>query len=67
MRTPPRILVVDDNPLNLDILQTRLAVHGYEIVTATDGEAALAAGCDAYVAKPYSPRELLVTIRRYLP
>ena len=28
---------------------------------------ALAAGCDAYVAKPYSPRELLVTIRRYLP
>ena len=41
MRTPPRILIVDDNPMNLEILQTRLAVHGYEIVTAADGEEAL--------------------------
>ncbi len=42
MRMPPRILIADDNPANLDILQTRLAVHGYEILTATDGEEALA-------------------------
>ena len=28
--------------MNLDILQTRLAAHGYEILTATDGEEALA-------------------------
>ncbi|HEV8307800.1 MAG TPA: response regulator [Methylomirabilota bacterium] len=42
MRTPPRILVADDNPMNLDILQTRLAAHGYEVITAADGEAALA-------------------------
>ncbi len=42
MRTPPRILIADDNAMNLDILQTRLAVHGYDILTATDGEAALA-------------------------
>ncbi len=42
MRTPPRILVVDDEPINLDILRTRLSVHGYEILTATDGEEALA-------------------------
>lgn len=41
MRTPPRILIVDDNPENLDIFRTRLAVHGYEILTATDGEEAL--------------------------
>ena len=41
MRTPPRILLVDDNPENLDILQTRLARHGYEILTARDGEEAL--------------------------
>jgi adenylate cyclase len=41
MRTPPRILIADDNPENLDIFQTRLAVHGYEILTATDGEEAL--------------------------
>ncbi len=43
MRMPPRILIVDDNPVNLDIFQTRLAVHGYELRTATDGEEALAA------------------------
>ncbi|HEV8718040.1 MAG TPA: response regulator [Candidatus Binatia bacterium] len=42
MRTPPRIFIVDDEPMNLDILQTRLAVHGYEILTATNGEEALA-------------------------
>ena len=42
MRTPPQILIVDDNPENLDILQTRLARHGYEILTARDGEEALA-------------------------
>ncbi len=41
MRTPPRILIADDSPSNRDILQTRLAVHGYEILTATDGEEAL--------------------------
>ena len=42
MRTPPRILIVDDDPMNLDILQTCLAFHGYAILTATDGEEALA-------------------------
>jgi adenylate cyclase len=41
VRTPPRILIVDDEPMNLDILQTRLAVHGYETLTATNGEEAL--------------------------
>jgi adenylate cyclase len=43
VRTPPRILVVDDVPANVHILQSRLAANGYDIVTATDGEAALAA------------------------
>ena len=42
VRTPPQILIADDNPENLDIFQTRLAVQGYEILTATDGEQALA-------------------------
>ena len=28
---------------------------------------ARAAGCDAYVTKPYSPRQLLAKIREYLP
>ena len=42
MRAPPRILITDDQPMNVDILQSRLAVHGYEILTATDGEEAVA-------------------------
>ena len=41
MRTPARILIVDDSPMNVDILQTRLVAHGYEILTAGDGEEAL--------------------------
>jgi adenylate cyclase len=43
MREPPRVLVVDDNPANLEILETRLARQGYEVVTAKDGDEALAA------------------------
>ena len=42
MRTPPRILVVDDNPTNLEVLRIRLSAQGYEVVTAVDGEDALA-------------------------
>jgi class 3 adenylate cyclase len=47
VRTPPRILVADDNPMNVDILKTRLESHGYEVVTAADGEEALARARDA--------------------
>ena len=47
VRTPPRILIVDDTPANVHILQARLAANGYDIVTATDGEEALAAVRDA--------------------
>lgn len=42
MRTPPRILIVDDNPTNLEILRVRLTAQGYEIVMAADGLEALA-------------------------
>ena len=42
MRTPPLILIVDDNAANLEILQARLAAHNYGIITATDGESGLA-------------------------
>jgi two-component system cell cycle response regulator len=37
-----RILVVDDVPDNVDILDARLSSRGYEVVTATNGEEALA-------------------------
>ena len=32
-----------------------------------DDNKAMAAGADAYVAKPFSPRQLLATIRKFLP
>ena len=118
-----RILVVEDQEDNRQILRDLLASAGYEMIEAGDGEQALvevvrqrpdlilmdiqlplldgyeatrrikadpalksipiivvtsyalsgdeekarAAGCDAYVAKPYSPRALLAKIREYVP
>ncbi|HEX9466253.1 MAG TPA: response regulator [Alphaproteobacteria bacterium] len=32
-----------------------------------DEEKARAAGCDDYVTKPYSPRQLLAKVRQYVP
>jgi|SRR6516164_1745222 two-component system cell cycle response regulator DivK len=118
-----RILVVEDQPDNRQIIRDMLAGTDYEITEAEDGEQALAAvakarpdlilmgiqlpimygyeatrrikadpelksipviavtsyalsgeddkahaaGCDGYVTKPYSPRQLLEKIRHYLP
>src|ERR1700675_4786340 len=118
-----RVLVVEDQEDNRQILRDLLASVGYEMTEANDGEAgvaaakaqrpdlilmdiqlplldgyeatrrikadpelrtipiivvtsyalsgdeskARAAGCDAYVAKPYSPRQLLAKIREFLP
>jgi adenylate cyclase len=42
VRTPARILVVDDVAENRDIVRVRLESQGYEVVTAVDGEDALA-------------------------
>ena len=42
MRTPPQILAVDDVPNNLEIVRIRLEAEGYEVITAADGEEALA-------------------------
>jgi two-component system, cell cycle response regulator len=38
---PGRILVVDDNQDNIEIIATRLRFRGYEILEASDGEQAL--------------------------
>ena len=43
MHKPPRILIVDDNETNRDILRTRLGRQGYELMEAADGEEAMAA------------------------
>ncbi len=42
-----------------------IAVTSYAL--SGDETKALAAGCNAYVTKPYSPRQLLARIREYLP
>jgi two-component system cell cycle response regulator DivK len=118
-----RILVVEDQEDNRQIIRDMLAATDYEVIEAESGEAALAvvaikrpdlilmdiqlpgmdgyeatrrikadpalrsipiiavtsyalsgeeqkaraAGCDEYVPKPYSPRQLLAKIRQYLP
>jgi two-component system cell cycle response regulator DivK len=118
-----RILVVEDQEDNRQILRDLLTSAGFEVIEAVDGEAGLAAtaahrpdlilmdiqlplldgyeatrrlkadetlhtipviavtahalnraedkaraaGCDAYVSKPISPRQLLAKVREYLP
>jgi two-component system, cell cycle response regulator DivK len=117
-----RILVVEDQPDNRQILRDLLTSADFEVIEAEDGEAGLvaaaahrpdlilmdiqlpgldgyeatrrlkadaalhaipviavtahslsgaedkarAAGCDAYISKPYSPRQLLAKVREYL-
>jgi two-component system, cell cycle response regulator DivK len=54
-------------------LKANTLLHAIPIIAVTsyalDGEAetARAAGCDAYIPKPYSPRQLLAKVREYFP
>ncbi|MDH3475286.1 MAG: response regulator [Rhodospirillales bacterium] len=56
MKSPAQILIADDNPANLDIFRTRLTSQGYDVLTAADGEAALAA------AREHHPDLILLDI-----
>jgi class 3 adenylate cyclase len=56
VRTPPRILIVDDNATNVKVLQTRLAAEGYEIITAADGEEGLSS------AREHTPDLILLDV-----
>jgi adenylate cyclase len=56
MNNPARILVVDDNETNRDILVTRLGKHGYVLLQAADGEEALA------TAKQHLPDLILLDV-----
>jgi two-component system, cell cycle response regulator DivK len=42
-----------------------IAVTSYAL--SGDDQKAFGAGCDAYVTKPFSPRQLLAKIKEYLP
>ena len=41
MAVPPRILIVDDEPFNVDLLGQELELLGYATVAAADGGQAL--------------------------
>jgi adenylate cyclase len=56
MRDPPRVLVVDDNPANLEIMEARLGRQGYEVITARDGDEAL------IVARAQTPDLILLDV-----
>ena len=53
-------------------LKADTALHAIPIIIVTsyalagDDDKARAAGCDAYISKPYSPRQLLAKVREYL-
>jgi two-component system, cell cycle response regulator DivK len=56
-----RVLKADPRTSHVPIIViTSFALSG-------DREKAAAAGADSYLAKPYSPRELLALVRQYLP
>jgi two-component system, cell cycle response regulator DivK len=42
----PRILVVEDNPLNLKLVRDVLGAAGYDVVSATSGEEGLQAAAE---------------------
>jgi two-component system cell cycle response regulator DivK len=56
-----RLIKGDPNLRHIPII----AVTSYAL--SGDDTAAFEAGCDAYVTKPFRPRELLAKIREFLP
>ena len=53
-------------------LKADVALHAIPVIAVTsyasssDADKARAAGCDAFVSKPFSPRQLLAKVREYL-
>jgi CheY-like chemotaxis protein len=42
MSSAPRILVVEDNPMNLELVRDILTAEGYEVIEAVDGATGVA-------------------------
>ena len=77
-----RILIVEDNPLNLKLVRDVLTVSGYEVVAAPSGEEGVTLaqtcepdlvlmdiqlpGIDGYLSKPISVRSLPSQVHEYL-
>lgn len=56
MRSPPVILIIEDTPANLEIMEIRLRANNYEVITAKDGEEGLA------MAREFHPDLILLDI-----
>jgi two-component system cell cycle response regulator DivK len=52
--------------LKADAVLHTIPVIAVTYALAGDDDKARAAGCDAYIAKPYSPRQLLAKVREHL-
>lgn len=74
----PDLILMDIQLPGIDGYETTRRIKADPVTAATpiivvtsyalsgDEEKARAAGCDAYIAKPYSPRQLLAKIREFL-
>ncbi|MCP5072146.1 MAG: response regulator [Rhodobacteraceae bacterium] len=77
-REKPDLILTDIQMPNMDDYETARRIKATETGAATpviavtsyalsgDEEKARAAGCDDYIAKPYSPRALLAKVRAHL-
>ncbi len=65
--TKEKILVLDDEPHILDLIQMRLESQGYEVITAATGDEALAKArstvVDMAVHGPYARRRARTAFR----
>jgi two-component system, cell cycle response regulator DivK len=74
----PHLILLDIQPPILDAYETMrrhkadAVLHALPVIAVTshalcgDDDKARAAGCDACIVKPYSPRQLLAKVREYL-
>src|SRR5437764_13420364 len=44
--TTKRVLIVEDNPLNMKLLRDVLEAHGYETISTGEGEEGVALACE---------------------
>jgi DNA-binding response OmpR family regulator len=61
-----KILLIEDNEMNPDMLSRRLERKGFDVVIAGDEQKALEAGCDGYGTRPVDFKRLLGKIDNFL-
>jgi len=62
-----KVLYIEDNDDDVYMLKMRLELLGnFEVLTAEDGEKAIATGCEEFDTKPIEFDRLVATVRRVL-